>query len=311
MTASAFAAVRAAAPPAPREPDDLVGATGRLRRRLAFDRAIGWALLVAFAAVLFPLFDMIYWVSAEAVPRMSWATLTENQVGLGGGLYAMIVGTLVLTTLATAIATGLGLLAGFYTSEYASPLVRRIGRLGGNVLAGVPAVVLGYFGYFLLVLDTHWGYTALAGGITLGIFMFPYIYRTTDVALSNVPGSQREAAIALGCRRHQYLLRLAFPIALPTVLTGIFFAMALALGEAAPLLFTAGFSSTPVAGLMQPSAFLAGAIWNFYQFPADLGSYRVLAFQAAFLLIVMVLVLNVAVQVLSDRYRLRLRGLYA
>jgi phosphate transport system permease protein len=290
--------------------DAPLASTGRLRRRLLFDRVIGWVLLLAFAAVLFPLFDMLYWISSKALPTMTWGTLTENQVGTGGGLYPMILGTFVLIAIGTVIATGLGILAGFYTSEYASPPVRRIARVAGNVLAGVPAIVLGYFGYFLLVLYTGWGFTALAGGITLGIFMTPYVYRTTDVALTTVPSSQRDAALAMGCRRHEYLWRIAFRIALPTILTGIFFAMALGLGEAAPIIYTAGFSSTPITNLMQPTGFLSGAVWLFYDFPPSYGSFLSLAFQAAFLSIVIVLALNVTVQVLSDRYRKRLRGLY-
>lgn len=296
--------------PAPGPVHELLAPSGRLRRRLIFDRVIGWVLLLAFAAVFVPLFDMVYWISAKALPTFSVATLTENQVGFGGGLYAMIIGTFVLIGLATGIGTAIGLVAGFYTSEYAPPGVARVARIAGNVLAGVPAIVLGYFGYFLLVLYTGWGYTVLAGGITLGIFMTPYIYRTADVALSSVPPAQREAALAVGSRRHQYLLRIAFPIALPTILTGVFFAMALGFGEASLLIYTAGWSSTPVNGLFQQTAFLSGAIWAFYDFPQSLGSFLTLAFQAAFLLIMIVLALNIAVQILSDRYRRRLRGLY-
>ncbi len=296
--------------PAPIPDHELLVPSGRLRRRLAFDRVIGWALLLAFAAVFVPLGDMVYWISAKALPTFSIGTLTENQVGFGGGLYAMIIGTFVLIGLATAFGSAIGLVAGFYTSEYAPPRVARLARIAGNVLAGVPAIVLGYFGYFLLVLYTGWGYTVLAGGITLGIFMTPYIYRTTDVALSSVPAAQREAALAVGSRRHQYLLRIAFPIALPTILTGVFFAMALGFGEASLLIYTAGWSSTPVSGLLDQTAFLSGAIWSFYDFPQSLGSFLTLAFQAAFLLFVIILALNVAVQILSDRYRRRLRGLY-
>jgi phosphate transport system permease protein len=284
--------------------------SGSIRRRLAFDRIIGWVLLLAFVAVLFPLFDMIYWISERALPSFGLKTLTETQVGLGGGLYAMIVGTFVLLGIATLFATGLGLAAGFYTAEYAPPAVQRIGRLAGNLLAGVPAIVLGYFGYIALVLYTHWGFTTFAGGITLGVFMIPYVYRTTDLALSNVPASQREATLAMGASRLQYLARVGFPIAFPTILTGVFFAMALGVGDAAPVIYTAGWSSTVVQGLLQPTSFLTGAIWLFYDNPPSEGTLLTLGFQAAFLVIIIVLVLNVAVQVVSDRYRQRLRGLF-
>jgi phosphate transport system permease protein len=290
--------------------DSLVTASGLVRRRLAFDRIVGWILLLAFVAVLFPLFDMIYWVGQKALPTFTLATLTQNQVGLGGGLYAMIVGTFVLLGLATAFATGFGLVAGFYTAEFAPPAVKRLGRLAGNLLAGVPAIVLGYFGYWALVLYTHWGFTTLAGGITLGVFMIPYVYRTTDLALSNVPASQREATLAVGASRFQYLARVAFRIAFPTILTGILFAMAIGVGDAAPVIYTAGWSNTPVTSLMQPTSFLTGGIWLYYDFPTDEGTLFTLAFQAALVVISIVLVLNVTVQIISDRYRQRLQGLF-
>ncbi len=289
---------------------DLLHSAGRMRRRLLFDRAIGWALLAAFLVVLFPLGDMLYWILSNALPTLSWSTLTQNQVGTGGGLYPMIQGTFVIIGIATAISTAFGLAAGFYTSEYAPPSVARVARIAGNLLAGIPAIVLAYFGYFLLVIYAGWGFTALGAAITLGIFMTPYIYRATDVALTTVPPSQREAALALGASRHHYLLRIAFPIALPTILTGIFFAMAIGIGDAAPVLYTADFNSTPITNLMQPTGSLAVAVWQFYDFPSTYGHFLALAFQAAFLLIVIVLGLNIIVQLLSDRYRRRLRGLY-
>lgn len=289
---------------------DLTGSHGRLYRRILFDRIIGWILLLAFVAVLFPLFDVIYWVSEKALPTMTVATFTQNQVGTGGGLYFAIVGTFVILGLALAVSVAIGIGAGLYTSEYAGPTARRVGRVAGNVLAGVPAIVLGYFGYFLLVIYTHWGFTTFAGGLTLGIFMTPYIYRTTDVALSNVPTNQREAALAMGSRRHQYLLRVAFPIAFPTILSGVFFAMALGLGEAACVLYTAGWSTVPLTGLFSSTGFLTGAVWEYFDFPSNYGQFQALAFQAAFLLFVIILALNVVVQVFSDRYRQRLRGLY-
>ena len=125
---------------------ELTVVTGALRRRLAFDRMIGWVLLLAFVAVLFPLFDMLYWVAIKALPTMTWATLSENQVGTGGGLYFALVGTFVLIGIGTAFAGTVGIIAGLYTSEYAPPWIQRVARLAGNVLAGVPAIVLGYFG---------------------------------------------------------------------------------------------------------------------------------------------------------------------
>ncbi len=291
--------------------EDLSYARGRLLVRLGVDRVIGWVLLLAFVIVLFPLVDMLGWIAERALPTFTWATLADNQIGTGGGLHSMILGTLLILGLSTGIATAIGVLAGLYTAEFAPRRVAEVGRLGGYLLAGVPAIVLGYFGFYLLVLYTGWNYNTLAGGITLGIFMVPFIFRTADLAFTNVPHDQKEAALAMGSSRWQYLYRIAFPIAMPTMLSGVFLAMALGLGETAPLLLTAGWSNTVPTNLLEPTGYLTGCIWNFYDFPSTFGHYQTLAFQAAFLLIVIVVILNVSVQVIAEHYRRKLRGLFA
>ncbi len=289
--------------------DDLVrGSSGRLHRRLLLDRVARYGLLIPFVVVFFPLIDLLYWISEKALPTFTWATLTEDQIGNGGGLHAMIIGTAVLIALATSIATLVGIAAGLYTAEYAPPSIARIGRTAGNVLAGVPAIVLGFWGYFLLVIYTGWGYTVLGGALTLSILMVPFIYRTSDLAFSAVPPSQREAALAMGARRYQFLGRVALPIAIPGILTGVILAMAIGLGETAPLIYTAGWANVPLTGLFSQTSYLTGAIWLFYAQPPDIGLYS-LAFQAAFVLIAMVVAINVTLQAVAEYYRRRLRGL--
>ncbi len=282
----------------------------RLRRRMVADRWIGWLLPFLFLAVLLPLFDLLYWVAARALPTFSLTILTTNPEGLSGGLLAPIVGTFELIVLATGIAGTVGIVAGMYTAEFAPRPVAAIGRLGGSLLAGVPAIVIGYFGYFALVLYAHWGMTLLTGGLTLSIFMVPYIYRTTDLAFQAVPPEQREAALGMGATPGQYLRRVGWPIAFPRILTGVFIAMAIGLGETAPLLFTAGWNTHPAQSPLDPTSYLTGLIWLYYSAPSDFGTELALAFQAAFLLIVIVIALNVLVQVIAERYRRRLRGLF-
>ena len=284
--------------------------SGRLRRRVALDRWVGYLLPFLFIAVLYPLLNLLYWVGSQALPTMSWTVLTTNPSGLSGGLFAPITGTFYILALATGFATAIGVGAGMYTAEFASPAVASVGRLGGNLLAGVPAIVIGYFGYFALVLYTHWGTTLLAGALTLSIFMVPYIYRTTDLAFLSVPSDQREAALGMGASRGEYLRRVAWPIAFPRILTGIFIAMAIGLGETAPLLFTAGWNFVPARGPLDQTSYLTGLIWQYYSAPSDFGTELAVAFQAAFLLIVIVIALNVVVQFIAERYRRRLRGLY-
>lgn len=290
--------------------EDIRWTGGRVRLRIAVDRIMPWVLLGAFVVILFPLADLIWWVAREALPTFTWATVSQPQVGLGGGLNQMITGTLVIIGLSTVIAALIGVPAGMYTAEFASPRVAELGRLAGYLLAGIPAVVLGFFGLLLLATYAGWGYSLGAGTITLAIFMVPFIYRTSDQAFSSVPREHREGALAMGATRGQYLRRVAFPIALPTMLTGIFLAMAIGMGETAPLLFTMGEVNSAPSSFFQPIAFLTGAIWQFYDAPVGEGTLHILAFQAAFILLVMVITLNVIIQIVAEHYRKRLQGLY-
>ncbi|MGI0132275.1 MAG: PstA family ABC transporter permease [Thermoplasmata archaeon] len=284
--------------------------TPRVRRRLIADRWINLLLPLLFLIVVLPLLDLIYWIASRALPTMTLATITTNPEGLSGGLFAPIVGTFEIILIATLIAGTLGILAGMYTAEFAPRRIAAIGRMGGSLLAGVPAIVIGYFGYFALVLYAHWGVTLLTGAVTLSIFMLPYVYRTTDLAFQAVPSDQRSAALGMGATPAQYLRRVGWPIAFPRILTGVFIAMAIGLGETAPLLFTAGWNTHPAQGLSDPTSYLTGLIWLYYSAPTDFGTELALAFQAAFLLIVIVIVLNIVVQIVAERYRRRLRGLF-
>ncbi|MHB8351932.1 MAG: PstA family ABC transporter permease [Thermoplasmata archaeon] len=293
------------------EEEELRPAPGsRLLRRLRWDRWVGRLLWLPFLLVLVPIGDLLYWVSSRAVPTLRLTTLTTNPSGFGGGLYAPITGTVMLMLLAGGIASVLGILAGMYTAEFATPWTASLARLGGNLLAGVPAIVVGYFGYFALVLYLGWGYSLLAGALTLSFFMLPYIYRTADLAFSSVPREQREAAQGAGATPAQYLRRVAWPIALPRILSGVFVALAIGLGETAPLLFTAGWNNAPAAAVTSPTSYLTGLIWLFYDFPSSFGTEQTLAFQAAFLLIMSVIALNVVIQIVAERARRKLRGIY-
>jgi phosphate transport system permease protein len=285
-------------------------ATPRFRRRLAFDRWVGRLLPFLTLVVLIPLLDLIYWVAQKALPTLTWVTLTTNPQGLGGGLWAPITGTLDLLAISTAFATGVGVFGGMFTAEFASPRLAAIARMGANVLAGTPAMVVGYFGFFAFVLYTHSYGSLWAGGITLGVFLVPYVYRAADLGFSQVPAEQREAALGAGATPREYLFRVGLPIALPRILTGVFLAMAIGVGETAPLLFTAGWQFTPAGSPLDQTSYLTGMVWTYFDFPSTEGSFQALAFQAAFLLIVLVIALNIAIQLVSERSRRRLRGLY-
>jgi phosphate transport system permease protein len=156
----------------------------------------------------------------------------------GGGVLPAIEGTLVLTVLASLFAVPPGVLAAFYVVYKPNTALGVAVRFGTDVLAGVPSIVIGLFGYALIV-KTQRHYSALAGGITLAILMLPTIIRTTEEMIKLVPHSLREGALALGSPEWKTALSVTLPAASHGVITGILLGIARASGETAPLLFTA------------------------------------------------------------------------
>ncbi|HTT87313.1 MAG TPA: phosphate ABC transporter permease PstA [Acidimicrobiales bacterium] len=262
----------------------------RRARNAAFWGACGLALLLVIAPVV-----SIFWeIVASAVPHWHWSVLTTDQSGNGGGLRNAVEGTLVIMVGVLVLAGTIGVGGGLYLAEFSPGRRAQLLRGASEVLAGVPSIVLGYVGYSILVVEFHWGFSLAAALIVLTVLVIPYIVKTTEVAVRSVPTSYREGAEALGMPDGYVLRRLVLQPALPGVVTGLIVAVAIAMGETAPLLYTAGWSTrAPTLALTHsPVGYLTYAVWTFYNEPYQ--SAHVLAHEAALLLVVMLLVLIVA-----------------
>lgn len=277
------------------------------RRRQIQDRILKVLIIAAVVVVLYPLLDMLYLFAYKGLSVISWAKLTETTAqgtGLGGGgIYNAITGSLLLLALSAMVAVPLGIFSGVYMAEFAGEHNRYAGvvRFISDVLAGVPSIVLGYVGYLLFVLYAGWGYSALAGGITLSILMLPYILRTTELAIRRVPDSIREGAIALGSTRTSMINKLTLRFALPGIITGVMLAVSISFSETAPLLYTADFSNyAPSALLHQPIAYITGIVWTFSQMPGT--QPHNLAYIAAFVLLTFVFLINFVSRVVLKRF---------
>jgi phosphate transport system permease protein len=156
----------------------------------------------------------------------------------GGGVLPAIEGTLIVTLIATLCSVPIGVLAAFYVAQNPNTPLGIAVRFGTDVLAGVPSIVVGLFGYALVVLPQG-HYSALAAGVAVAIIMVPTIIRTTEEMLKLVPKSLREASLSLGAPEWKTSLSVMLPAALAGVVTGIMLAIARGVGETAPLLFTA------------------------------------------------------------------------
>jgi phosphate transport system permease protein len=208
-------------------------------------RAISHAVLVlcgaAVVLALVPLVLVLFYVVSQGVASLNWAFFTHMPAPVGepgGGMANAIVGTLIVTGLGAMFALPIGLFAGIYAAEYKGTRLANGVRFAADTLNGVPSIVVGVFAYGIAVLPFH-RFSALAGGLALGIMMLPLVTRTTEELLLLVPASLREGALALGATRARAVLTVVVPAAAPGILTGVLLALARAAGETAPLLFTA------------------------------------------------------------------------
>ncbi len=213
---------------------------GHIYRRLVNRLMLGFSGAMTLLALI-PLVWIIGYVilrGGRAI-NLEFFTQMPRPLGMaGGGVLPAIEGTLLLVVLAGLFAIPPGVLAAFYVSRYPNTFLGTAVRFGTDVLAGVPSIVIGLFGYALVV-KTQGHYSAFAGGLALALLMLPTIIRTTEEMLKLVPHSLREASLALGAPEWKTSLQVIFPAALNGVVTGFLLGLSRAMGETAPLLFTA------------------------------------------------------------------------
>jgi phosphate transport system permease protein len=251
--------------------------------------------IVATALAILPLALVVFYLLKQGLPALNLAFFTHlpKPVGeLGGGMANAIVGTLILIAISGAIGIPVGMLGGIYLAEFGHNRIGAAVRFTADVLASVPSIVIGILAYTIIVMPMH-HFSALAGGVALGIIMIPMVMRTTEEIVRMVPMSQREASLALGATYFTTTFRIVMLSARGGVITGVLLAVARVAGESAPLLFTAMGSRYWSTSLVdQPIASLPVQIFNYATSPYD--DWKAQAWAGALVLVVMIFLISVA-----------------
>src|SRR5436309_7646928 len=219
------------------------------------------------------------------------------------GIAQSFVGTGLIVGVATLLSVPMGLLAGIYLSEYGRGRLAGTVRFVAEILLSTPSIVAGAFIYAVVVVSLG-SFSAFAGAVALTVLMWPIVARTTEEILRLVPQDYREGALALGVPRWRAILRIVVPTAGAGIFTAIMLAVARGLGETAPVLLTAFGNDFVNTNPFRPTDAVSLRIFNYAQQPDP--QFHTIAWGAAIMLLVSVLILSITARVLSVRQQRRL-----
>jgi len=276
--------------------------------RRARNGVFGTVTALAFILSVTPLLAIIWvsWEKGKSELSLSFlSTLPSGfPVGSNGGILNGIVGSLVLALIASALSVPIGIWAGMFLWEGGNDRLPSVVRLFSDLLLGVPSVVWGVVGYYVFSTSTgyglHWGFSALAGGLTLGFIMIPIVTRVTEQSLRDVPRSYIEGAYALGATRWQTLRGVALPGAVAGIGTGILLGVLNVLGQTAPLVFTNYYNTgipSSLVGSQGAVGDLAMQIFIYIHEPSP--EMHTKAMAASLVLLAIVLVLDLGIRFLT------------
>ncbi|HKJ96580.1 MAG TPA: ABC transporter permease subunit [Thermoplasmataceae archaeon] len=253
-------------------------------------RALGYLALLVMFGILASIFG---YIMRGGATHITIQMLTTVGNGSTGGLLNAIVGTWLLVGVGLVFSLPPGILGALYFVQRKSMTrMASIMRMFTDVLTSVPSIVIGLFGYLVLVIRFNMGFSLTAGGMALGVMMLPYILRVSELSMKDVSKEQVANAYALGADDIQVATRIYIPQAIAGVLSGILLAISIAAGETAQLLYTASWNNSFTSGFLHSRvAYLTYVVWYGIDQPGQ--SAHNLAFVAALILILTVTALIV------------------
>lgn len=260
-------------------------------------RALLW---LSAGITVFMLVFILGFIFVKGFRKINLTFLTADYSASGnGGILPMIVATLYSVVLSIVVATPIGVLAAVYLQEYAKQgkLVKVI-RFATESLSGIPSIVYGLFGSIFFVEVLGFGYSILAGSLTVSIIILPVIIRTTEEALKSVPKSYREASLGLGATKFQTLYKVIVPSSLPGILSGVILSIGRVVGESAAILLTAGTVAKMATSIMSSSRTLTVHAYLVTKESGDIEQ----AAAVGIVLIVIILLLNTVAKLITKKF---------
>ena len=257
-----------------------------------------WSLALLTLGVLMFIIAFILW---KGMPNVTWEFLTQSPRNMGrdGGVFPMIVGTVMVAGLAVLIAGPVGVATAIYLTEYTrESKFTHVIRFGADCLAGIPSIVFGLFGWAFFVFVLKMGMSVISGGLTLAIMVLPTIIRTSEEAIRAVPASYRDVSFGLGTTRWQMVTRVVIRSALPGIGTGIVMSIGRSISETAAVMLTAGSALNLPSSIFDSSRTLA---LHFYIMSRE-GISMEKAYATASVLILTILAINLFAYWLMQRF---------
>ncbi len=260
-------------------------------------------MVAATLAVLTPLgiiFVHILKMGASSLSLDFFTQIPKPTGETGGGMANGLFGSAVMIAMAGCIGLPVGVLGAVYLTEFGGTRRATVIRFSADVLAGIPSIITGMVAYTMLVVPMK-GFSALAGAVSLALIMIPIVLRTTEEQLKLVPGTLREASLALGVPLWRTTLKVTLASARTGIITGVLLAIARIAGETAPLLFTALGNQFWSRKLTEPMAALPLQIFNFAIAPYE--DWHRLAWAGALVLVGIMFTLNLAARYFGRQKR--------
>lgn len=282
----------------------LQGVDSTSKQKLSFG-----TLTVVMIAVMAILAIIIGYILYNGIPALSWDFLTQSPTngGRSGGIYPAIVGTLELIAGTAVIAFPLGICTGIYLNEYARDTkYTRLIREAIDLLNGTPSIVFGMFGMVLFVTTLGFGYSLIAGWITLAFMILPVIIRTTEEALKAVPKDLREASRAMGATKWKTIYKVVLPAAMGGVVTGSILAIGRAAGETAPIMLTAAVVLAPNLATSIFDTVMALPL-HLYYLAMEVPGSTTMQYGTATVLLIVVLIFFVAASLVRSHYNKKVK----